>query len=362
MPRSRELTKPASKSSLTRDRHKVIVVYAVTLVCVYLCYRLAQPFIPALVFAITVAVVTQPLMRWLERRIASPSLRAAIGVAIVTVAILAPLGTTIYLLAQQIAHAVQAWQQYLNSWQQLVDREAWLASAWNRLSQNLDITAAIERFAAAVNTAAMAVATGSIHSLFQALIMLYVLFFLYRDRDRFLKVIKRLSPLSTRETNRLLKRLGDTVHSTVFGVVAVAVIQGALGGVIFGLLGIPGAVLWASVMALLALIPNLGTFVIWGPASLLLLTDGHWGKALILVLWGLTAIALIDNLLYPFLVGNRMRTHTLIVFLAILGGIAVFGPTGVILGPVVVNLTIFLLELWRRRTERAPGQEKPLTA
>ena len=342
---------------LTRDRSKLIVVSAATIVCLFLCYRLAQPFIPALVFAITVAVVTQPLMRWLERHVRSASVRAGIGEGIVTIAVLAPIVTMVYFVALQIAHAVQNWQAYLTSWQELVEREPRLAFAWQQISQNLNVTAAIEQFAGAVNTAAMAVATGSVYSIFQALVMLYVLFFIYRDRDQILAAVKKLSPLTTGETNRLLKRLGDTIHATVFGVVTVAIIQGTLGGIIFWLLGIPGAVLWATVMALFAMIPNLGTFVVWGPAALLLYADGHWGKALILVVWGLTAIALIDNLLYPVLVGNRLRAHTVVAFISILGGIAVFGASGIVLGPLVVSLTVFLLELWRRRTEGGRAAE-----
>ena len=342
---------------LTRDRSKLIVVSAATIVCLYLCYRLAQPFIPALVFSITIAVVTQPLMKRLERHIKSPSMRAAAGESIVTIAVLAPIVAAVYFVALQIAQGVQHWQAYLTNWQELVNRDPRLALVWERVSQNLNITAAIEQFAGAVNTAAMAVATGSVYSLFQALVMLYVLFFFYRDRDQFLAAVKRLSPLTTRETNRLLKRLSDTIHGTVFGVITVAIIQGTLGGIIFGLLGIPGAVLWATVMALFATIPNLGTFVVWGPAALFLFVDGHWGKALILVAWGLTAIALIDNLLYPMLVGNRLRAHTVIAFISILGGIAVFGASGIVLGPLLVSLTAFLLELWRRRTEDGRAAE-----
>jgi predicted PurR-regulated permease PerM len=335
---------------LTRGRSKLIVVSAATIACLFLCFLLAQPFIPALVFSITVAVVTQPLMRWLGRYIKSASMRAAAGEAIVTIAILVPIVATVYFVALQIAQGVQNWQIYLTSWQNLVEREPKLALAWEQISQNLNVTGAMEQFAGAVNTAAMAVATGSVSSLFQALIMLYLLFFIYRDREQFLAALKKLSPLSTSETDRLLKRLGDTIHATVFGVVLVAIIQGLLGGAIFWLLGIPGAILWATVMALFAMIPNLGTFVVWGPAAMFLLIDGHWGKALILVAWGLTAIALIDNLLYPYLVGTRLRQHTVIAFLSILGGVAVFGAPGIILGPVVASLTVFLLEIWRRRT------------
>jgi predicted PurR-regulated permease PerM len=342
---------------LTRDRSKLIVISAATIVCLFLCYRLVQPFIPALVIAITVAVVTQPLMRWLERHISSSSVRAGVGEAIVTMAVLAPIATTVYFVAIQIAQAVQNWQAYLTSWQQILERQPRLAFAWQQVSQSLNITAAIEQFAGAVNAAAMAVATGSVYSIFQALIMLYVLFFIYRDRDQLLATVKKLSPLTGRETNRLLKQFSDTIHATVFGVITVAIIQGTLGGMIFWLLGIPGAVLWATVMALFAMIPNLGTFVVWGPAALILYLDGHGGKSLMLVLWGLTAIALIDNLLYPLLVGNRLRAHTVVAFLSILGGIAVFGASGIVLGPLVISLTVFLLELWRRRTEGGRAAE-----
>ena len=343
------MTKTSTRSRpggmLTRNRSKFIVISGATIACLFLCFRLAQPFIPALVFSITVAVITQPLMRWLERYIKSASMRAAAGEAIVTIAILVPIVTTVYFVALQIAQAVRNWQVYLTSWQELVEREPKLALAWGRISQNLNVTGAIEQFAGTVNAAAMAVATSSISSLFQSLIMLYLLFFIYRDRDQFLTALRKLSPLTTSETDRLLKRLGDTIHATVFGVVMVAIIQGALGGAIFWLLGIPGAVLWATVMAVFAMIPNLGTFVVWGPAAAFLFIDGHLGKALILVAWGLTAIALIDNLLYPFLVGTRLRQHTVIAFLAILGGIAIFGAPGIILGPVVVSMTVFLLEI-----------------
>jgi len=249
----------------------------------------------------------------------------------------------------------------LEKWQQFVEREAWLAPYWTSVAGSVNISNAVEQLAGAVNAAALAVATASATSVFQTLVMLYLLFFLYRDRDRFLRAVKKLSPVTTPETNQLLQRLGDTVRGTVFGVIAVALLQGALGGFIFWLLDIPGAVLWATAMALLAMVPNLGTFVVWAPAALLLFLDGQWGKATILLAWGLTAIALIDNFLYPYLVGNRLREHTAIVFLAILGGVTLFGPTGIILGPVVVNFTIFLLELWRRRTEPLASKEEQLT-
>jgi predicted PurR-regulated permease PerM len=342
---------------VTRERGKIFVVGGATIVCVYVCFRLAQPFIPALVFSVTAAVITQPLVNWVAPYIVSKSLRAAAGVAIVTAVILAPIVAMVYFVSIQIAQGVQNWQSYLTRWQQFVDRQPRMAAAWDRISTNLNVSGAVEQFAGTVNQAAMSLATASGYSVFQALVTLYLLFFIYRDGDYLLKSAKQISPLTSRETNRLLSRLHDTIYATVLGVVMVSIIQGALGGIIFALLGIPGAVLWATVMALFAMVPNLGAFVVWGPAALLLFLDGQWGKGTVLTLYGLTAIALIDNLLYPMLVGNRLRQHTIVAFISILGGIFLFGAAGIVLGPVIVTLTFFLLELWRRRTEDGRAAE-----
>ena len=343
---------------LTRGRGKLIVVLAATFVCVYLCYRLVEPFMPALVWAMTGAVVTQRVMRWLGRGIKSRQLRAVIGVSAVTIVLFAPVTVLVYYAAVQIGQAVQNWETYLEQWQTALQNQPRLATAWESISQRLNLSGTLEQFAENVRTGAMAIASGSVQSFVQALLTLFVLFFLYRDQELILGTVRQLSPLTDSETNRLLKRLGDTIHATIFGTVVVAIIQGVLGGIIFWLLGLPGAVLWGTVMALLAIIPYLGAFVVWAPAAMFLAANGEWVKALILTGWGTIAIGLIDNLVYPILVGNRLRQHTVIAFIAIVGGIAVFGASGIVLGPVVVSLTEFLLETWRRRTEGGRAAEE----
>jgi predicted PurR-regulated permease PerM len=104
------------------------------------------------------------------------------------------------------------------------------------------------------------------------------------------------------------------------------------------------------VMGLLAIVPVLGAFVVWVPAAIFLALEGNWGKALLLTAWGGIVIALIDNLLYPILVGTKLRLHTVPVFIAIIGGLTVFGVAGVILGPLVFAVTLSLIDVWRRRT------------
>lgn len=118
----------------------------------------------------------------------------------------------------------------------------------------------------------------------------------------------------------------------------------------FWWLDLPLPLFWGVVMALLALVPVLGVFIIWIPAALFLALEGSWGKALILSLWGGIVVGSVDNLLCPILVGNRLKQHTILAFMSLVGGVLVFGPSGLIMGPVPLTLVTVLLEFWRKRT------------
>lgn len=350
----------ASSAWATRNNGKLFVMAAATIVSLYLCYLLASPFMPALVWAVAVAVVTHPVWLWLGRHVKWPGLRAAIAVGGVALAILAPVVFLIYFSAAQIAYTIEQWQspEYRAHWEQILLKNPRVADAWNRLSEDFDLPAAVQQTAQQIQAGVTTILSGLVYTAVQAILMLFVLFYLYRDEQQVLAAVGRYSPLTKPETDHLLGRLNDTIHATIYGSVVVALVQGALGGFMFWILGVPGAVLWGVVMGLLATIPYLGTFVIWAPTAALLAIDGEWGKAAVLVGWGTLAIGLVDNLLYPMLVGNRLRQHTVITFIAVIGGLAVFGATGIVLGPIVATLTFTLLEIWRRRTQRLAEAEK----
>jgi predicted PurR-regulated permease PerM len=342
-----------TKGVFTRSRGKLVVVSAATIVCVYLCFRLARPFLPALVWATTGAVVTHGFARWLGGWIKSPGRRAAMATGAVTILMFLPVIGLVYYAAVQIYNSLQNVQPdaVLAYWDQILRRHPASAGAWDRIAGNIDLQTALGQLAEQARNASLAILSGFVYVLVQAAIALFILFFLYRDGDQALATVRRLSPLTSGETTRLLKRIGDTIHATIAGIVVVAIVQGTLGGIMFAILGLPAPVLLGTAMVVMAMVPYLGTFIIWGPAAIILAVNGQWEKALVLVAWGILAIGLIDNLLYPILVGNRLRQHTVIAFLSILGGLAVFGATGIVLGPVIVALTFFLLEVWRRRTE-----------
>ena len=153
----------------------------------------------------------------------------------------------------------------------------------------------------------------------------------------------------------LFGRVGDTIYATIYGTLAVSAAQGLLGGLMFWWLGLPAPLLWGTVMALLAVVPVMGAFVVWIPAACYLAMEGSLGKALILTIWGAAVVGTIDNLLRPLLVGSRLKLHTILAFMSVVGGLIVFGVSGLVLGPVALTITMELLEIWHDRTAVETG-------
>jgi predicted PurR-regulated permease PerM len=174
-------------------------------------------------------------------------------------------------------------------------------------------------------------------------------------------------PLTDRETDKLFNAVRDTIRAVFNGMLLVALVQGTLGGLMFWWLGLPGPVLWGAVMAIVSFLPMLGTGIIWVPTAVILAAQGHWVKAAILLGWGMLAIGLVDNFMYPTLVGKRIRLHMVAVFIALLGGVTLFGFAGVILGPALFAMAYAILQIWRERTAHGetadqPTEDKPLIA
>ena len=158
----------------------------------------------------------------------------------------------------------------------------------------------------------------------------------------------------------VIDRVGAMIFATIYGSLGVALVQGFLGGLMFWILGLPAPLLWGAVMMLFAIVPVAGTFVVWMPAAVALFLQGSTTKAIILLIYGATAISLVDNLLYPYLVGSSVRLHTVPVFLSIAGGLIVFGLSGLVVGPAVLALTLALLEVLRKRTEDGHSASEPV--
>jgi predicted PurR-regulated permease PerM len=334
---------------MSRERVVALALLAATALALYTCYRIVQPFLPALAWALALAVVVHPLHAALARRLARPGIAAAITVLIAGIAIVGP---TVF-VAHHLVREAGSWIERLQSlvggegWERLASEHPRLAPLLEWLQTSMDVRGRAED---AVKAQAPSAVATTIWAVIDVLVALFALFYFLRDRDQVLASLRTLLPLPDSETRALFTLVSDTIYATVFGTLVVSLVQGALGGLMFWWLGLPAPLLWGSVMAILATVPTLGAFVVWLPTAIVMAFSGHLGKALILAAWGALVVSLIDNLLYPVLVGSRLRLHTVPVFLAIVGGVLLFGAAGLILGPVTLAVTIALLQVWRRAT------------
>ncbi|SFH46073.1 Predicted PurR-regulated permease PerM [Nitrosospira sp. Nsp14] len=171
-------------------------------------------------------------------------------------------------------------------------------------------------------------------------IMLYLLFFLLRDGTILTSKINQAIPLSLEHKRHLLSKFTTVVRATVKGNIAVAAIQGALGGAMFSFLGIQGALLWGSVMALLSLLPAIGAGLIWAPVAIYFLLTGALVQGITLILFGVLVIGMVDNVLRPILVGRDTKIPDYVVLISTLGGLVLFGLNGFVIGPVIAALFI----------------------
>jgi predicted PurR-regulated permease PerM len=185
-------------------------------------------------------------------------------------------------------------------------------------------------------------------------LMLYLTFFLLRDGDRLTEWIRRAIPLDAERNQLLFGKFVEVTRATVKGNLLVAIIQGALGGLIFAILGIAAPILWAVVMAFLSLIPAVGAFLVWFPMAVYLYASGEWVSATILMGYGAIIIGLADNVLRPILVGRDTKLPDYIVLFSTLGGIALVGINGFVVGPLIAALFLAFWTTFIRDFSRQP--------
>lgn len=334
---------------------RALVLIVVTGAGVYFCYLLAKPFFPALAGALALAVLFAPLHRQLESHVKHPNLAATISILVIAIIVVVPatfVADRIIGEATEVATTMKTMVE-TGEWRRAFEDHPRIAPIAHWIAQYFDVPGLVRTASSWLTNIAASFVRGSILQLIGVVLTFYMLFYFLRDQGVALDSFRSLSPLSKAEMNRLFGEIFDTVHATVYGTFAVAAVQGVLGGLMFWWLGLPEPMLWGVVMGLLAVVPVLGAFVIWIPAAIFLALEGSGGKALLLTIWGAIVVGGIDNLLYPMLVGRRLKMHSIVAFVSIVGGLIVLGPSGLILGPVTFTVTRVLLEIWSRRNAAA---------
>ena len=332
----------------SRARLRAFVLLALTVAGIYVCYLLLLPFLPGLVWALALAILFMPVHRWVEAKLINGDIAAAISVLLLGLIVVIPIVVVSSWILESAAEGAAAAHDMITSgrWRRSLETNEVLAPL-NRWLGHVNLQGIVENLTTWLTATSASLVGGSILGVGIFLLTFYLLFYFLRDHEAALSWLRKISPLSRSEMDQLFRRVVDTVEATFYGTLVVAAVQGTLGGLIFWWLDLPAPVLWGLVMGLLAMVPVLGAFIVWIPAAIFLALDGSWGKALILTAWGAVVVGVVDNILYPILVKGRLRLHTIPAFISIVGGLVLFGASGLLLGPLVFTVTMYFLEIWR---------------
>ncbi|PPQ33455.1 hypothetical protein CCR94_01690 [Rhodoblastus sphagnicola] len=200
------------------------------------------------------------------------------------------------------------------------------------------VNALVGQLSQFIATGAVNVGQGTALLLVNILLMLYLLFFFVRDGASLIETIKNASPFERRHTEHFFERFSAVAKSTVMGSIIVALVQGAISGAMFWVVGIPSVLIWSAVMTLLSLLPAIGAALIWAPAAIYLVATGAAAKGLILAVTLGVANTAVDNFLRPLLVGKGIRLPDYVVLVATIGGLASFGVNGLVIGPLIATM------------------------
>lgn len=231
--------------------------------------------------------------------------------------------------------------------------------------EKIVLRGAIASFPAKVSQLLFATArvliTGLASLLGQAAITFFILFFVFRDGAAIARRAAALLPVERERMDRLLERVRGSVFANLYGILAVALVQGFLTGAAFAILGIPSPILFGMVAAVFSLVPVVGPSLVWLPASVFLFATGHWMKGLSLLGWGVIFVGMADNVIRPLMIMGRVKLHPLILLFALVGGVQQFGFIGLFIGPVVMSLILALVEMVQEQISEAKREPAALS-
>jgi predicted PurR-regulated permease PerM len=342
------------------DKAFLWLVIAISLAFLWIIAPLYAPIMWAIIIVILfVSIHRRILARWQR-----PNLAAFATLGLVLLIVVLPLTLLTLSLAREGAHVYEKIQSgdldVGAQFQKIFESMPGWATDWlNRFGLTsfsdlkIKLAEGISKTSKAIALQAIDIGQSTFGFLLNLFVMLYLLFFLFRDGDSLLRQIKKSVPLDPETTTAFIERFDVVIRATVKGNMIVALIQGGLGGVIFWILGIQGPVLWGAIMALFSLLPAVGPALIWLPVAIYLIATGAIGRGIILILFGAFVIGLIDNLLRPILVGKDTKIPDYLILISTLGGIAVFGINGFVIGPLIAAMFISAWEIYTKNRARA---------
>jgi predicted PurR-regulated permease PerM len=366
-----EKPRPIAGGELTSERRFWVRVGAVVLAALlaWLVWQIVAPLWRPLVWAMLLGALLAPWNTRLTRRLGGRKILASSITLVVTVLLFVlPLGVIAGAVAAQASQLASRLDQYvpdpaggqpldLSKVPVLARPLDWIGDHTGVSLQQIEtwLVAGTQRVLQTLVSSSGAVVLGAVGTLVSFLLMLFVLFFVLRDGPALANKIVALLPIEPRRRTRLWQHLQDVTRAVFMGIGLTALAQGFLVGLGYWIAGLPSPLVFGVIATLFALIPLVGTSIVWGLGAVYLASQGSFGHAIFLVIWGALVVGTADNVLRPLLISGRTDVPTVAVFVGVVGGLSAFGFIGLFLGPIVLGL---LIALFRYETEmREPGSE-----
>ena len=348
------MERPNISATTFRTAFVIILVLAVSA----LFLAVTWPFLQALLLGAMLAGLCRPLYNWVTRLVRGrESLAATLTLLILFVLVAGPISAFVGVVVAQAIHVSDQaipWVQQHFGPASTFNVHDWLVQRFPALAayvpEQAQIIESLGRAAKAAGgflvVGATQLTTGTAGFILDLFVMLYAMFFFFRDGPRIIERIFYYMPLSNKDEELLLERLTSVTRATIKGTLVIGIIQGALAGVGFWVAGIDGAAFWGTLMAVLSVVPGIGAALIWVPAVIYLFITGQVLTATLLLAWCAAVVGTIDNILRPALVGKDAKMPDLLILIGTLGGLFLFGPIGFIVGPIVCGLFLTVWDIY----------------
>jgi predicted PurR-regulated permease PerM len=320
-----------------------LALFFLTMLLISLIFR---PFLPVLVIGASFAVVLYPAFQWFRKKNIPVSLSALMVTGLFAIA----LGVPLVGIGAVVFHQAQNLYQDLSSGggtSSLLDSVNRSIQAIIPDGYSFNVREQATRGLSLVATNLANAFTSTLSSLFAVLLMFISIFYFLKDGPRWVREVIHVSPLHDRDDERILTKMSQSIHGILRGYLFIAIVQGLLMGIGLAIFGVPNPALWGLVAMFTSLLPTIGTALVSIPAIAFLFFTGHVWGAVGMAVWAALLVGTVDNFLSPLVVGNRVQIPPLFILFSVLGGIALLGPVGLLVGPLAVSLLHTLLVIYK---------------
>ncbi len=345
------------RNPTTSDRLTTVLSYGVLLLLGYLVFIIIEPFIRPLAWSAVMAIFFYPAYLWLQKRM-RPTLAALLSTLGVTLLLIVPVLLVLLFASKEAIDGSARIQGMINGGAAALPTHFmdWLQGQLPDSLKDIDLMGPLRQGAEKVASYMASSLGGLLKNLFaffvSLFIVLFALFFMFRDGETILRAARHLIPFDREIQEGMLGESRDLIFASVAVALLIAAVQGTLGGIAFGITGLPAPVFMGVLIAFFSIVPVVGSALIWIPAAGWLALNGHWGKAIVVVAicGGVAGVA--DNLIRPLLLRNRTKLNDLLLFISILGGLDAFGLLGLVVGPTIVAAALGVFRVYMGRREQ----------